>query len=179
MPASCVCVVVSNPCEHLEAGSGICASLQLTCLDRVYRILYSLASAYCECACVCVSEYACACVCRVQSVVAMFVWLRATSMSLLRLGLGSVPPSSCLDRVGLSIPPSLHVVRVRVCVSVYVCVCAYTRVCTCVRMCVCVCVRMCVWACECVCVCVCVCVFVCVRVCVSSLVVPSARLSGF
>ena len=65
-------------------------------------------------------------------------------MSLLRLGLGSVPPSSCLDRVGLSIPPSLHVVRVRVCVSVYVCVCAYTRVCVCVR--VCAYVRVCVCA---------------------------------
>ena len=110
----------------------------------------------------CVSEYACACVYRVQSVVAMFVWLRATSMSLLRLGLGSrsVPPSSCLDRVGLSIPPSLHVVRVRVCVSVYVCVCAYTRVCvcTCVCVCACVCVCVCVFGRVSVCVCVCVCV---------------------
>ena len=118
--------------------------------------------------CVCVFEYACACVCRVQSVVAMFVWLRATSMSLLRLGLGSVPPGSCLDRVGLSIPPSLHVVRVRVCVSVYVCVCAYTRVCVCT--CVCACVRVCVCVCVfgrvSVCVRARVCVCVCVRVCV-------------
>ena len=138
---------MSNPCEHLEAGSGICASWQLTCLDRVG---YSIPSPLqVHIVSVCVSEYACACVCRVQSVVAMFVWLRATSMSLLRLGLGSrsVPPSSCLDRGGLSIPPSLHVVRVRVCVSVYVCVCAYTRVCVCVRVCayvrVCVCAYVC------------------------------------
>ena len=130
MPASCVCVVVSIPCEHLEAGSGICASWQLTCLDRVgYAIPSPL-----HIVSVCQSTQ---CVCRVQSVVAMFVWLRTTNMSLLRLGLGSVPPSSCLDRVGLSIPPSLHVVRVCACVSVYVCVCAYTPVClyVCVRVC--------------------------------------------
>ena len=89
----------------------------------------------------CVSEYACACVYRVQSVVAMFVWLRATSMSLLRLGLGSVPPSSCLDRVGLSIPPSLHVVRVRVCVyDVRRCTFACVHIHVCVYVCACVCV---------------------------------------
>ena len=69
----------------------------------------------------------------------------ATSMSLLRLGLGSVPPGSCLDRVGLSIPPYLHVVRVRVGVRLRVCV--YARVCVCT--CVCVRVRVCVCVCVC------------------------------
>ena len=69
MPASCVSVVESNPCEPLE--SGICASWQLTCLD-------SSVSAYCTSACervcvcvgvsVCVGVCVCVCV-RVSSAV--------------------------------------------------------------------------------------------------------------
>ena len=85
VPASCVCVVASNPREPLEAVSGICVSWQLTCLNRV----------------------------------------------------------------GHSIPPSLYVVCVRVCVSLRVCV--YVRVCACtfacVRVCICVCMRVCVCVC--------------------------------
>ena len=62
----------------------------------------------------------------------------------------------------LTLPASITVSGLSVCVHASMRLCAHVCACACVCVCVCVSARMCV----CVCVCVCVCAHVCVCVCV-------------